>query len=113
MLEIGAIVWGVQDVPRAIDFWCSALQYKLKYTADDDWAILVPAEGRGIQLSLSRVSSPKAKRHHMDLFTDNLQAEVDRLIALGATRKAWRYPPEADYVVLQDPDGNPVCVVQR
>ena len=113
MLESGAIVWGVQDVPRAVDFWCSALQYKLKYPADDDWAILVPAEGRGIQLSLSRVSSPKAKRHHMDLFTDNLQAEVDRLIALGATRKAWRYPPEADYVVLQDPDGNPFCVVQR
>ena len=113
MLEIGAIVWGVQDVPRAVDFWCSAFQYKLKYPADDDWAILVPAEGRGIQLSLSRVSSPKAKRHHMDLFTDNLQAEVDRLIALGATRKAWRYPPEADYVVLQDPDGNPFCVVQR
>ena len=113
MLEIGAIVWGVQDVPRAVDFWCSALQYKLKYPADDDWAILVPAEGRGIQLSLSRVSTPKAKRHHMDLFTDNLQAEVDRLIALGATRKAWRYPPEADYVVLQDPDGNPFCVVQR
>lgn len=103
----------MQDVPRAVDFWCSALQYKLKYPADDDWAILVPAEGRGIQLSLSRVSSPKAKRHHMDLFTDNLQAEVDRLIALGATRKAWRYPPEADYVVLQDPDGNPFCVVQR
>ena len=113
MLEIGAIVWGVQDVPRAVDFWCSALQYKLKYPADDDWAILVPAEGQGIQLSLSRVSSPKAKRHHMDLFTDNLQAEVDRLIALGATRKAWRYPPEADYVVLQKPDGNPFCVVQR
>ena len=113
MLEIGAIVGGVQDVPRAVDFWCSALQYKLKYPADDDWAILVPAEGQGIQLSLSRVSSPKAKRHHMDLFTDNLQAEVDRLIALGATRKAWRYPPEADYVVLQDPDGNPFCVVQR
>ena len=103
----------MQDVPRAVDFWCSALQYKLKYPANDDWAILVPAEGRGIQLSLSRVSSPKAKRHHMDLFTDNLQAEVDRLIALGATRKAWRYPPEADYVVLQDPDGNPFCVVQR
>ena len=49
----------------------------------------------------------------MDLFTDNLEAEVERLIALGATRKAWRYPPGADYIVLQDPDGNPFCVVQR
>ncbi len=113
MLEIGAMVWGVRDVGRAVDFWSAALHYKLKYPADDDWAVLIPAQGQGIQLSLSRVSSPKAKRHHMDLFTDNLEAEVERLIALGATRKAWRYPPGADYIVLQDPDGNPFCVVQR
>lgn len=113
MVEIGAIVWGVEDVPRAIMFWSQALNYKLKYPASDDWAILIPVDGKGIQLSLNKVSSPKAKRHHIDLFTDNQEAEVKRLLALGATRKAWKYPPEADYVVLQDPDGNPFCVVQR
>ncbi|HJB60417.1 MAG TPA: hypothetical protein IAA38_02005 [Candidatus Ruminococcus gallistercoris] len=43
----------------------------------------------------------------------NFFGEVKRLIGLGATRKEWMYPPEADYVVLQDPDGNPFCVVQR
>lgn len=41
------------------------------------------------------------------------QAEVTRLLALGATRMDWDYPPDADYVVLQDPDGNPFCVVQK
>ena len=64
-----------------------------------------------MQLSLSQVSSPHARRHHIDLFADQPEQEVERLLALGATRKAWRYPEGADYVVLQDPDGNPFCVV--
>lgn len=113
MLEIGSIVWGVHDISRAVKFWSAALDYQLKYPASDDWAILIPKNGNGIQLSLSKVSSPKARRHHMDLFTHNQKAEVERLLALGATRKEWNYPPGADYTVLQDPDGNPFCVVQR
>ncbi len=113
MLEIGSIVWGVRDIPRAVRFWSEALHYKLKYPASEDWAVLIPEDGDGIQLSLSLVSSPKARRHHIDLFTDDQEAEVNRLLALGAVRKEWRYPPDADYVVLQDPDGNPFCVVQR
>ena len=113
MLEIGSIVWGVRDIPRAVRFWSEALHYKLKYPASEDWAVLIPEDGDGIQLSLCLVSSPKARRHHIDLFTDDQEAEVNRLLALGAVRKEWRYPPDADYVVLLDPDGNPFCVVQR
>ena len=112
MIKIGSIVWGVSDVPRAIEFWTKALHYKLGYPADVDWAMLVPEEGEGIQLSIAKATSPKARRHHMDLFAEDRDAEVERLLALGATRKPWNYPPDADYVVLQDPDGNPFCVVQ-
>lgn len=113
MLKIGAIVWGMKSVPRAVEFWSKALDYKLKRPADDDWAILIPKDSDGIQLSLTEVTSPKAKRHHIDLFTDDCEAEVARLLALGATKKPWNYPEGADYTVLQDPDGNPFCVVQR
>ena len=49
----------------------------------------------------------------MDLFTDHQKEEVKRLLSLGATRKKWNYEDGADYVVLNDPDGNPFCVVQR
>lgn len=113
MLNIGAIVWGVRDVKRAVEFWCGALDYVLKYPASDDWAILVPRNGVGVQISLKLVTSPRARRHHIDLFTDDQSTEVQRLIKLGATRMEWRYEPNADYVVLQDPDGNPFCVVQK
>ncbi len=41
-----------------------------------------------------------------------IAAEVERLLALGATRVDWNYGPHADCVVLADPDGNTFCVVQ-
>lgn len=112
-MEIGAIVWGVKNIERAVKFWSSALDYKLKYPASEDWAILIPKDGNGVQMSLNLITSDKAKRHHIDLFTDNQKEEAERLITLGATRAEWEYPPDADYVVLHDPDGNPFCVVQR
>ena len=111
MIRIGSIVWGVSDIERAVAFWSEALHYELKYPASDDWAILIPRDGCGIQLSLNKVSSPHARRHHIDIFTDEPEAEVNRLLALGAKRKPWNYPPDADFSVLQDPDGNPFCIV--
>ena len=113
MVRIGAIVWGVADVARAVAFWSAALNYRLKYPMEEDWAILVPREGAGPQLSISRVSSAVPRRHHIDLFAKDQAAEVGRLLALGARRKAWDYPPDSDYVVLLDPDGNSFCVVQE
>jgi len=113
VIEIGSVVWGVRDIARAVSFWSAALDYRLKYPASEDWAILVPREGPGTQLSLNLVSSPHARRHHIDLFADDQKAEVQRLIALGTSPAAWDYPADADYVVLHDPDGNPFCVVQR
>ncbi|MFD1882452.1 VOC family protein [Paracoccus pacificus] len=109
---IGAIVWGVRDMNRAIAFWSAALGYELRRAPDDDFAILVPANGAaGTQLSLKLTSSAAPRRHHMDLFTTDQASEVARLIALGARRVAWRYEPDADYVVLADPEGNSFCVV--
>lgn len=113
MLNIGAIVWGVRNVERAVEFWSRALDYVPKYPASNDWAALVPRSGEGVQISLKLVTSLRARRHHIDLFADDQAAEVERLLALGATRMEWRYEPHADYVVLQDPDGNPFCVVQK
>jgi catechol 2,3-dioxygenase-like lactoylglutathione lyase family enzyme len=115
MLRIGSIVWGVRDVPKAIEFWCAALDYRPLREPKHDWAILVPREGPGPQMAISVVSSyaESHQRHHLDLYAADQQAEVDRLLALGARRVNWRYPPGADYVVLADPDGNTFCVVQK
>ena len=112
MLKIGAVVWGVRDIQQAVQFWSEALNYKLRREPDVDFAILIPKEGEGVQLSLNKVTSDKPKRHHLDLFTQDQAGEVERLLNLGATRVEWNYEPGADYIVLADPDGNTFCVVQ-
>src|SRR5687768_11642989 len=115
MLKIGSIVWGVRDVPRAMEFWCAALDYRPVGVPSADWIILVPRVGEGAQMAISQVSSPAEthQRHHLDLYAGDQAAEVDRLLSLGARPVDWRYPRGADYIVLADPDGNTFCVVQE
>lgn len=112
MLSIGSVVWGVKDLPRAIRFWSAALDYELRNAPDEDWAVLRPRTGRGAQLALKVVTSDRARRHHLDLYAKNRAAEVERLLKLGATRPDWHSEPDADYVVLADPDGNRFCMIE-
>ena len=92
MLRIGSIVWGVRDVARSIRFWCAALSYRPLREPSDDWAILVPCDGAGAQMAITKVSSRSEdhQRHHLDLYASNQGAEVERLIDLGAERVDWR-----------------------
>ena len=52
------------------------------------------------------------ERMHIDLETDDVKAEVQRLEGLGATR--WDHQQERgyDFWVLRDPWGNEFCVLQ-
>jgi hypothetical protein len=51
-------------------------------------------------------------RIHLDLYTDDQEGEVKRLIGLGATEIQWdKRPPDADYIILADPEGNRFCVI--
>ncbi|RBQ16480.1 VOC family protein [Spongiactinospora rosea] len=117
MLRIGTVVLGVEDVPRAVEFWSKALGYVLREEMDDDWAVLVPPGGRGFGLALGLSETPVQEhpRVHLDLYAGDAAeqaAEVARLIGLGAERVEWdRYPDDPDFVVLADPDGNRFCVI--
>ncbi len=47
---------------------------------------------------------------HLDLYTDDQAAEVQRLAGLGARWVRHNLDPEDDYVVMTDPEGNEFCV---
>ncbi|MFI7007819.1 VOC family protein [Streptomyces sp. NPDC050145] len=117
MLRVGSVVLGVSDVPRAAAFWTEALGYVPRDAVEDDWVVLVPADGPGVQLALGLSESPVQEhpRVHLDLYAGNAAeqaAEVERLVALGARHVDWDlYPDDPDFVVLADPDGNRFCVI--
>jgi catechol 2,3-dioxygenase-like lactoylglutathione lyase family enzyme len=116
MLRVGSIVWGVEDVPRAVAFWCAALNYRPREEPEVDWAVLVPISGDGVQVAIDKADEKptgRRPRHHLDLYADDQAQEVDRLVGLGATRVDRDYPDGADFVVLADPDGNRFCVIQK
>src|SRR5215471_6011521 len=72
--------------------------------------------GQWTERVLNRVPTKrtgKRSRHHVDLYTGDRYGELQRLVALGATRYPWRYRPNSDFVVLEDTDGNLFCVVQH
>ena len=98
-----------------MEFWQAALHYTPREPASGGWVVLRDPEGRGPNLSLQARERRAAQRSwvHLDLYTDERDREVERLLALGARRYPWRYRAGADFVVLEDPDGNLFCVVQK
>ena len=115
MIRIGSIVLRVGDLDRQTDFWEAALGYVRRREGDsDDFVLLRPKDGVGPNLSLDchRSTLEIPPRIHLDLYTEDQAVEVERLVALGATEVHWdKRPPDADYVILADPEGNRFCVV--
>lgn len=118
MLRLGITVIGVSDLSRAVEFWTSALDLiSASEWESESWRTLHHADGSGRALGLMLSESPTEPRPrvHLDLFVDTAAeqtAEVERLVGLGAQRVDWDlYPPNSDFVVLADPDGNRFCVV--
>jgi predicted enzyme related to lactoylglutathione lyase len=113
-VRVGSIVMGASDVRRAMEFWGRALGYMPREEPEDTWVVLTPASGGGpnISLGLSETPVQDRPRVHLDLYTGDQAAEIDRLLSLGASRVDWQdYPEGADFVVLADTEGNRFCVV--
>src|SRR5438876_9407540 len=109
MIRVGSIVIRVDDIERQKAFWTAALDYVPREGDADDFALLHPRNGEGPNVSLDRVHSTVhvPPRIHLDLYADDQAAEVRRMIALGATEIHWdKRPPDADYVILADSEGN-------
>jgi hypothetical protein len=114
MIRVGSIVLRVDNLMLQAEFWEKALGYVRREGESDDFVLLRPRDGVGPNLSLDmHRSAPQVPpRIHLDLYTDDQAGEVERLKALGATGVSWDgRPPDADYVILADPEGNRFCVV--
>jgi predicted enzyme related to lactoylglutathione lyase len=115
MIRVGSIVLRVEDLKRQEAFWTAALDYVPREGSRNyDFIVLNPRDGVGPNISLDQHHSSlnNPPRIHLDLYTEDQAAEIKRLIELGATEVHWdKRPPDADYVILADPEGNRFCVV--
>jgi predicted enzyme related to lactoylglutathione lyase len=104
------------SLDRSARFWTSVLGYVRDGPPGERYQSLIPADGQGVEILLQRVPEAKTgkNRLHLDLRTASLDAEVGRVIALGARRLTSTPVTEAGWCwhVLADPDGNEFCVLQ-
>jgi predicted enzyme related to lactoylglutathione lyase len=110
------VVVDCADLDRSARFWGGVLGYTARVSPHTVYRTLLPPDGRGIEILLQRV--PEAKRGknrlHLDLRTPDLDAEVSRAVALGATVLTDE-PIDEDgfrWHVLADPDGNEFCILR-
>jgi hypothetical protein len=113
-LKIGSIVIDCLEFEKMLEFWQQALHYVPRKPAESGWVVLSDPEGRSPNISLNQIPEKRTGRNrlHLDLYTDNREREVNRLLKSGAKRHRQTYGPEDDFRVLEDPDGNLFCVVQ-
>jgi predicted enzyme related to lactoylglutathione lyase len=95
-------------------FWSKALDWPLVWDQDQETAIRSPHGGPKITWGGPPVRAKEGKnRLHFDLAPPadgDQEAEVERLVALGATRLDIGQG-DVSWVVMADPDGNEFCVL--
>ena len=110
------IVIDCADPDRSAAFWSAVLGYAASPAATGPYRSLEPESGAGIDVLLQRVPDVKGQKNrlHLDLRTPDLDAEVRRVLDLGATLLTSEPVTEDGWSwhILGDPDGNEFCVLQ-
>lgn len=96
------------DLGEAADFWAAALWYPKKSPANESEGpyveLVTPDDESYVEVQLVNHRS----RVHIDIESDDIEAEAVRLEALGATRvgkiRSW--------VVMEAPTGQRFCIVR-
>ncbi len=117
--RIGELVLGCSDPELLAQFWCEVLDWVVLDREVDGSVEIGPREGWGGPQStifLSRRDEPEKgkSRLHIDVNpTDRDQeAELERLLALGARPADIGQTGQEPWHVLMDPEGNAFCLLK-
>lgn len=106
------LVLDCADAKALAPFWSDALHYR-EHVSWEGGVVLVPREGEGPPLLLQQVPEPKQvkNRMHLDITTDEVEPEVERIEALGAKRiSELQRLGSTFWLTMVDPEGNEFCV---
>jgi len=109
------------EQPRTLGrFWAEVTGYSVVEERDDFVRLRAPGHGGVGHILFMAVDDPTPgkNRMHMDLAAQDPDAEINRLVGLGASlldesrdgKPRWREGNGIRWVVLQDPEGNEFCL---
>lgn len=117
--RLSELVLNCDDPATLARFWCAVLDHVV-LGEDEDGIEIGPASGFGgaaPTMILTRV--PHAERQPLRLHLDinpvdrDQDAELERLLALGARPADVGQTGDESWHVLQDPEGNEFCLLRR
>jgi predicted enzyme related to lactoylglutathione lyase len=106
------VVMDCVDALRLGEFWAAALDRPLDEGASTGFASIGTKEPNGNRWMFAKVPEGKVakNRAHPDFASEDREAEVRRLVELGATVVADHDEYGVRWTVLQDVEGNEFCV---
>jgi catechol-2,3-dioxygenase len=106
------VVVDALDPVRLAHWWAEVLGYQVLEESAGETLIGADAT-TWPQLTFVAVPDPKdgKNRVHLDLTPDDQDAEVERLLDMGARHVDIGQSQSASWVVLSDPEGNEFCVL--
>jgi predicted enzyme related to lactoylglutathione lyase len=109
------IVVDTHDLPGLARFWTQALGWRVLSERDRE-IVIGPDENAPVGMCFMPVADVKTvkNRLHLDLTSsaEDRDAEIERLLALGARRVDVGQTGAESWTVLADPEGNEFCVVR-
>jgi predicted enzyme related to lactoylglutathione lyase len=114
-LAVHHIVVDARDLPAQGEFWAQVLRWRVLSVRERE-VVIGPDENAPVGMCFMPVLEPKASKNrlHLDLTTgaEDREAEIARIIDLGARRVDIGQTGTESWVVLADPEGNEFCVVR-
>jgi predicted enzyme related to lactoylglutathione lyase len=109
------IVIDAHDLPALARFWAQVLDWKILSEREREIVIGVDVTA-SVGICFMPVTNKKTvkNRVHLDLTPgpDEQDAEIERILALGAKRAAIGQTGAESWTVLADPEGNEFCVLR-
>ncbi len=111
-VRLAALCIEANDPARLAAFWAGVLQRDVR----DDLVLPAP-DGTGFAIRFVPTDRPKTEPNqmHPDLTStspEDQEATVERVLGLGGSHLDVGQRPEEGHVVLADPEGNELCVIE-
>jgi hypothetical protein len=111
-----ALSFDANEPRRLARFWAEALRWEIGDESHDGVELL-PTDGTALRIDFLPVPEPKSQKNrvHLDLTTASIDDQHDtvaRLIEIGARHVDIGQGPDDKHVVLADPEGNELCIIE-
>ena len=110
-LNVEMITFDCDDPDTLAQWWAQAAGGEPNALAPGEFVLVTRPVGPRLGFQKVEDPTPGKNRVHIDFAAADLEAEVDRLVKLGATETGrHEFGEDFRWVVLTDPDGNAFCV---